>query len=232
MEQQLIALYLQVCRAYDTEPDLKYQRLSNFRPRFTDEELVTVYLFGHMQGFSQQRRIYDYIRRHWRAWFPCLPSYQAFNRRLNSLAPAFEHLITEALARPVTALAAAARTGERDPLYPLLVPDVVRAQMQSGIGFGLAAAGAVVGSLTGVLALSRGSSVQNAGDGLVCPRSVDGDLSSGRTLATVSTIAPCGRPISPSDGRSRSRMTPSARVKSPNSANEATRCRASAWAEA
>jgi len=45
------------CRAYDTEPDLKYQRLSNFRPRFTDEELLTVYLFGHTQGFQQQRRI-------------------------------------------------------------------------------------------------------------------------------------------------------------------------------
>jgi len=105
VEQQLIALYLRVCRAYDTEPDLKYQRLSNFRPRFTDEELVTIYLFGHMQGFYQQRRIYDYARRHWRAWFPHLPSYQAFNRRLNSLAPAFEHLITAALSAPVAALA-------------------------------------------------------------------------------------------------------------------------------
>ena len=106
MEQQLIALYLRVCRAYDSQPDLKYQRLSNFRPRFTDEELVTVYLFGHMQGFYQQRRIYDYARRHWRAWFPALPSYQAFNRRLNRLAPAFEHLITGALKEQVARLAA------------------------------------------------------------------------------------------------------------------------------
>lgn len=105
MEQQLIALYLLVCRAYDTQPDLKYQRLSNFRPRFTDEELLTVYLFGHMQGFSQQRRIYDYARRHWREWFPALPSYQAFNRRLNRLAPAFERLITDALAEQVAGLA-------------------------------------------------------------------------------------------------------------------------------
>lgn len=105
MEQQLIALYLLVCRAYDNQPDLKYQRLSNFRPRFTDEELLTIYLFGHMQGFYQQRRIYDYTRRHWRAYFPNLPSYQAFNRRLNQLAPAFEQLITEALTEPVAELA-------------------------------------------------------------------------------------------------------------------------------
>lgn len=106
MEQQLIALYLRVCRAYDNQPDLKYQRLSNFRPRFTDEELLTIYLFGHMQGFHQQRRIYDYTCRHWRAWFPALPSYQAFNRRLNRLAESFERLITETLATPVGRLAA------------------------------------------------------------------------------------------------------------------------------
>jgi len=76
---------------------------------------VTIYLFGHMQGFHQQRRIYDYACRHWRAWFPTLPSYQAFNRRLNRLAPAFEHLIGSALARPVGALA-----GEADRLIDSL----------------------------------------------------------------------------------------------------------------
>lgn len=110
MEQQLIALYLRVCRVYDKHPALKYQRLSNFRPAFTDEELLTIYLFGHMQGSHQQRRIYDYTRRHWRGWFPCLPSYQAFNRRLNRLAPAFEQFITETLAGPVAQLA---RRGDR-----------------------------------------------------------------------------------------------------------------------
>ncbi len=115
MEQQLIALYLRVCRAYDTQPDLKYQRLSNFRPRFTDEELVTVYLFGHMQGLHLQRPIYDYARHHWGAWFPALPSYQAFNRRLNQLAPAFEHLITAALTAQVAELA-----GEADRLIDSL----------------------------------------------------------------------------------------------------------------
>jgi hypothetical protein len=56
-------------------------------------------------------------------------------------------------------------------------------------GFGLAGVGIVVGSVTGVMALSKGSSVKNACDGLDCPRSVDGDLSSGRTLATVSTVS-------------------------------------------
>ena len=37
----------------------------------------------------KKQEIYDYIRRHWLAWFPALPSYQAFNHRLNNLSAAF-----------------------------------------------------------------------------------------------------------------------------------------------
>ena len=99
MENKLIELYLLICHLYDTHPVLKQQRLSNNqRPLFSDEELLTIYLFGHMQGLTTGRRIYDYIRHHWRAWFPAVPAYQSFNYRLNNLAPAFELLITELLA--------------------------------------------------------------------------------------------------------------------------------------
>ncbi len=56
-----------------------------------------MYLFGHLQGLTTQRRIYDYIHHHWREWFPAMPAYQAFNRRLNELAPAFELLIEQQL---------------------------------------------------------------------------------------------------------------------------------------
>jgi hypothetical protein len=108
VEQQLIELYLLVCDFYDNQPGLKYQRLSNFKPRCTDEELLTMYLFGHMQGFQQQRRIHQYLRHHWQAWFPALPSYQAFNRRLNELVPAFEQLIGSALSPCVAQLAPSA----------------------------------------------------------------------------------------------------------------------------
>lgn len=98
METNLIELYLLICDFYDKQPVLKEQRLSNNRePLCTDQELLTMYLFGHFQGFSQQRQIYDYMSNHWRAYFPALPSYQAFNQRLNQLAPAFELLIQECL---------------------------------------------------------------------------------------------------------------------------------------
>jgi hypothetical protein len=108
VEQQLIELYLRVCTFYDNQPGLKYQRLSNFKPRCTDQEFLTMYLFGHLQGFSQQRRIYQYVRQHWPEWFPTLPSYQAFNRRLNELVGSFEQLIGNTLSAGVEQLAPSA----------------------------------------------------------------------------------------------------------------------------
>lgn len=56
-----------------------------------------MYLFGHLQGLTTQRRIYNYFAAHWREWFPALPTYQAFNRRLHQLTPAFELLIEDNL---------------------------------------------------------------------------------------------------------------------------------------
>jgi hypothetical protein len=98
MELQLVQLYVWVCRFYDNHPVLKLQRMNNHnQPAFTDQELVTVYLFGHFQGHFLQRRIFDYIHHHWLAWFPDLPSYQAFNYRLNTLSPSFALLVEELL---------------------------------------------------------------------------------------------------------------------------------------
>ncbi len=57
------------------------------------------------------------------------------------------------------------------------------------IGFGVAGAGIATGAVTGILAFGKASSVKSACSGTTCPRSIDGDLSSGRTLGTVSTIA-------------------------------------------
>lgn len=96
MELQLIELYLWVCLVYDKHPMLKYQRLSNnCEPDFTDQELLTIYLFGHLQGHVTQTRIYDYIAKHFSDWFPELPSYQAFNRRANGLGESLQVLVFE-----------------------------------------------------------------------------------------------------------------------------------------
>ena len=107
MQLQLIELYLLVCHLYDTQAVLQHQRLRSVKPQFSDQELVTIYLFAHLQGFFTMRQSYNYIRHQWREWFPHLPSYQAVNHRLNSLAPAFELLIDALLQQANTRLSLA-----------------------------------------------------------------------------------------------------------------------------
>lgn len=97
MEIKLIELYCLICHLYDTQIVLKHQRLSNnSKPVFTDQELVTCYFFGMLNNQYQQQKIYDYIANHWRDCFPDLPTYQAFNNRLNTLATHFA-VITDML---------------------------------------------------------------------------------------------------------------------------------------
>lgn len=97
MKNQVIQIYLLVCDIYDSQTVLKYQRASNFKPKFSDEEIVTIYLFGQLNERFKHRQIYDFIADYWLDWFPDLPSYQAFNRRLNLLADNFQTLFAHLL---------------------------------------------------------------------------------------------------------------------------------------
>jgi hypothetical protein len=91
MEKLLIELYLFVCRVYDTSPATCYQRLSNNRePDFSDQELITIWFFAHLEGCFEKKRMHRLIRNYWREWFPHLPSYQTFVLRLNRLEPTFQ----------------------------------------------------------------------------------------------------------------------------------------------
>ena len=93
-ELQLIALYDYVCRCYDTNPDLHSHRQSNnYCPNFTDQELMTIYLFGLIEHRFTLSQTYKYITDHWADWFPRLPSYQAVNYRINTIGEHFLPLI-------------------------------------------------------------------------------------------------------------------------------------------
>src|ERR687884_2340611 len=93
MENLLIEIYLFVCRVYDTSSATCYQRLSNNRvPEFTDQELITIWFFAHVEGCFEKKRMYRLIENYWREWFPRLPSYQTFVLRLNRLEPTFQTL--------------------------------------------------------------------------------------------------------------------------------------------
>jgi hypothetical protein len=95
-EIQLIQLFLWVCAVYDKHPALKYQRWSTntTEPLFTDQEALTIYLFGHLQERFKLKSIHRYIQQHWSDWFPQLPSYQAFNHRLNLLEDVWPVLLS------------------------------------------------------------------------------------------------------------------------------------------
>ncbi|MFT4760028.1 MAG: hypothetical protein ACI9LN_001997 [Saprospiraceae bacterium] len=44
---KLIEIYFHICDCYDTDLALHYQRMSNnYSPKFTDEEVITIFLFG------------------------------------------------------------------------------------------------------------------------------------------------------------------------------------------
>ncbi len=91
MEIQLIQLYVLVCRVHDTRSETCFQRLSNnSKPVFTDQEVVTIYLFGHLHGVFEKKAIHKLIDNYWRHFFPRLPAYQTFVARLNLLEPTFQ----------------------------------------------------------------------------------------------------------------------------------------------
>ena len=92
MENNLIKLYCAVCDRHSTIEALAQRLSNNFRPNFTDEECLTVYLWGLSRSLSQQKAIWQYAKDHLSDWFPSLPSYQTFNHRLNFLAPGLRSL--------------------------------------------------------------------------------------------------------------------------------------------
>jgi hypothetical protein len=94
----LVRIYLFVCRRYHQHVRAAAQRQSNnSSPDFTDEEVLTVYLFGIIEKCRTVREVHTYAAEHFAAWFPDLPSYQSHNRRLNRLNAVFAPLMTEAL---------------------------------------------------------------------------------------------------------------------------------------
>jgi hypothetical protein len=93
-EWELINVYLYICQQYKNHMLNECQRMSNnSEPEFSDEEVISVYLFGIIEKQWTIKDIYDYTRKHLWAWFPKLPSYVAYVNRLNQLCEAFPLLI-------------------------------------------------------------------------------------------------------------------------------------------
>lgn len=93
---KLIKIYFFVCDAYEKELKYYVQRFSNnSSPKFTDEEIITAMLYcTSYETRTTIRQVYDFTAQWLHSWFPHLPSYQAFNRRVNKLSEAFRRLFS------------------------------------------------------------------------------------------------------------------------------------------
>jgi len=85
-QDQLIYVYLNVCEFFLQESPAQNLRISpNSNPTFTDQEVITIYIFGIMQGYTTIKKIHKYITEHLYEWFPEIPQYAGYDYRLNLL---------------------------------------------------------------------------------------------------------------------------------------------------
>ena len=90
---QLIKLYCDICQYYNNTLILYAQRQSNnYCPKFTDEECITIYIYGILEQRYTVKAIYEFIKKYYGGWFPNLPSYKAFNKRICYLSDAIRML--------------------------------------------------------------------------------------------------------------------------------------------
>jgi hypothetical protein len=78
---------------------------NNSKPAFTDQELLTIWFFAHLNGLFQKKQMLRFIQNYWLDWFPQLPSYQTFVLRLNQLEATFQtfgRVFSESLATAET----------------------------------------------------------------------------------------------------------------------------------
>lgn len=93
-QEKLIALFLYINKHYDSELFMYAERMSNNAdPEFSDAEVITVYLWGIMNGHGKMKSIHQYTLNHLSAWFPELPSYATYIQRLNRISPVFSGLL-------------------------------------------------------------------------------------------------------------------------------------------
>ena len=93
---KLVAIYCYISDLYDNVLKYSCQRFSNNNnPDFTDAEIMTIYLYVMIEEKRFKiTEIYKYTKNHLLSWFPKLPGYTAFDKRLNRLSEAFKLLST------------------------------------------------------------------------------------------------------------------------------------------
>lgn len=95
----LIKIYMYVCRTYQDKLQYQCMRMSNNKiPIFSDEELLTVYLFcGAFEQRLTKKAKHTFAKDYLLDWFPKLPSYQTFSARLNRMGEALKTFVEDIL---------------------------------------------------------------------------------------------------------------------------------------
>lgn len=90
----LIWLYIFIDNLFQqTELLLYTMRLSNNnQPYFSDTELFTCAIFAELMGCQSKKDGYNYIYKHYLSWFPQLPGYEVYNRKLNQFHEAMAYI--------------------------------------------------------------------------------------------------------------------------------------------
>jgi len=91
---KLVKIYFYVCHRFDIELKYLCERFSNNKqPEFTDQEAITIYLYAmRLENRFHVKDIHEFASEYLRDWFPKLPSYEAFNVRINRLSEVFRVL--------------------------------------------------------------------------------------------------------------------------------------------
>ena len=90
----LVKIYCYVCHRFEIELKYLCERFSNNnQPEFTDQEAVTIYLYTmRLENRFTVKDMHEFASGYLRDWFPKLPSYEAFNVRINRLSEVFRAL--------------------------------------------------------------------------------------------------------------------------------------------
>lgn len=89
-------MFLFISQVFKDKLQFYCKRMSNnSSPKFTDEEVIVIFIWGIIQNRTKIKDIYNYTSDHLREWFPDLPSYEAYVMRLNRLEDVFIPLMEE-----------------------------------------------------------------------------------------------------------------------------------------
>lgn len=84
IEDFIIRVYCEVCAAFEVVVKTQLRR-RGFAPALSDQEVLTLELVGAFLGYDNDKAIWDYFVRHWKAWFPALGERTTFVRQAANL---------------------------------------------------------------------------------------------------------------------------------------------------